>query len=69
MRGRERREGRGEEVRAEKGREGERRAVEGREMEGCRAGEGGKGSERTTLPSPCRKFLATPLASAVCNLV
>jgi len=42
MRGRERRAGRGQEGREEKGM-------------------GGKGRERTTIRTPCRKSLATPL--------
>ena len=34
--------------------------MEGRGGQG-RAVRGGKGKERTTLRTPCRKFLATPL--------
>jgi len=50
MRGRERREGRERRV-------GRRRGGKGRAGQGRR----GKGRERTTLRTPCRKFLATPL--------
>jgi len=52
----ERRGGRGERVEM-------RRGGEGRAMNG-KGGQkkGGKGRERTTLRTPCRKFLATPLA-------
>jgi len=56
MRGRERREGMEEEVGRRRGeREGAGRAVEGR------AEEGREGMERTTLCTPCHKFLATSL--------
>ena len=48
----ERRGGRGEEGREEKGEGGTGRGGQWR---------GEKGMERTTLLTPCRKFLATPL--------
>jgi len=59
---RERRGWRGEESREEKGKRREEtgRAVEGSEGEE-REGEVREGRERTTLRTPCHKFLAIPL--------
>jgi len=57
MRGREG--GRGEKGREEKGREGERRTGKWRE------GEGRGTTLRTTLCTPCRKFLASPLPCTI----